>query len=76
MTRIIGYTYCADVHCPDCASADAAVGILERKPPLSPDTDEHGLAYDLVDREGNPVHPVFSTDEHDFTSCSDCGAPI
>ena len=51
-------------------------GILRREPPLSLDVDEHGLACDLVDREGNPVRPVFSTDEHDFTSCSDCGARI
>ena len=76
MPRIIAYTYCADVHCPTCASADADVGILERKPPLSLDVDEHGLTFDLVDREGNPVHPVFSTDEHEFTSCSDCGERI
>ena len=76
MTRIIAYTYCADVHCPACASNDAAVGILRREPPLSLDVDEHGLAFDLIDGEGNPVHPVFSTDEHDFTSCNDCGERI
>ena len=76
MPRIIAYTYCADVHCPDCTSADADVGILRREPPLRPDVDEHGLAYDLIDREGNPIHPVFSTDEFDFTSCSDCGERI
>ena len=76
MPRIIAYTYCADVHCPDCTSADADVGILRREPPLRLDVDEHGLAYDLIDREGNPIHPVFSTDEFDFTSCSDCGERI
>ncbi len=76
MPRIIAYTYDADVHCPDCAARDAAVGILGRKPPLRLDVDEHGLAYDLIDREANPVRPVFSTDEHEFTSCSDCGARL
>ena len=76
MPRIIAYTYCADVHCPACASADADVGILHRAPPLSLDVDEHGLAYDLIDREGNRVHPVFSTDEHEFTHCGDCGADL
>lgn len=25
--------------------------------------DEHGLPDDMIDREGNPVRPVFSTDE-------------
>ena len=76
MTRIIAYTYDADVHCPACASNDAAVGILRREPPLSLYGDEHGLAYDLIDREGNHIYPVFSTDEHDFTSCNDCGERI
>ena len=76
MPRIIAYTYNAAVHCPYCASMDAAVGILERKPPLSLDTDEHGLACDLVGREGIPVHPVFSAYVYAFDTCSDCGAPL
>lgn len=70
--KIIGYSYCADVHCPDCAARDAAVGILKRVPLLQMGTDEHGLAYDLVDREGNPVHPMFTTDEYEFEVCGDC----
>lgn len=70
--KIIAYTYCADVHCPSCAAADADVGILRRQPPLSMGTDEHGIALDLIDREDNPVHPVFTTDKHDFTHCGDC----
>lgn len=76
MPRIIAYTYDADVHCPDCANHHAVIGMLERQPPLQLNTDEHGLAYDLVDREGNHVHPVFSTDEHGFTHCGDCGAEL
>ena len=76
MPRIIAYTYCADVHCPGCAARDAAVGILRRDPPLSPDTDEHGLAFDLIDREGNPIHPVFAAYVYAFDRCSDCGAPL
>ena len=76
MPRIIAYTYAAYVHCPACARADAAVGILRREPPLSLYVDKHGLAYDLLDREGNHIYPVFSTDEHEFTSCSDCGERI
>ena len=76
MPRIIAYTYDADVHCPDCTAHDAAVGVMRREPPLSLDVDEHDLAYDLIDREGNRVRPVFSTDEHDFTNCSDCHEPL
>jgi hypothetical protein len=36
------------------------------------DTDEHGLAYDLVDREGNAPFPIYDIMEHDFTHCGDC----
>lgn len=70
--KIIAYTYEADVHCPACAEHAAAVGLLRRQPPLRMDTDEHGLAYDLIDRENNPVRPVFDINEHDFTHCGDC----
>lgn len=76
MSRVIGYTYTAAMHCPECAAHAAAVGILTRQPPLRMDTDEHGLAYDLIDREGNPVRPVFSTDELRNESCDGCGEPI
>ena len=76
MPRIIAYTYDADVHCPDCAAHDAAAGVLRREPPLSLDVDEHGLAYGLIDGEGNPVHPVFSTEEYWVYACGDCGARL
>ena len=75
MPRIIAYTYAADVHCPACADAAYAAGWLVRSGRHG-ECDEHGLPMSLIDPEGNPVHPVFSTDEHDFTSCSDCGAPL
>jgi hypothetical protein len=70
--NIIAYTYNADIHCPDCTHNDAACGLLKRVPPLQLETDEHGIALDLEDSEGNPVHPVFSTDEIDLTHCGDC----
>lgn len=76
MTRIIAYTYEGDVYCPTCTAADAAVGILYREPTLPLDVDEHGIACDLLDWEGNPVRPVFSTDEHEFTHCNDCGESL
>lgn len=73
--RVIAYTYDADVHCPGCANEDANVGILHREPPLQLGVDEHGLAYDLMDKEGNRITPVFDTDEDQdgvFTHCGDC----
>lgn len=74
--KIIGYTYDADIHCPDCATHAAAVGIMQRVPPLNMGVDEHGLALDLVDRDGNPVRPVFDTDEASDTHCGDCREPL
>lgn len=76
MPRILAYTYEADVHCPACTFADAVPGYLYRSPLVPPERDEHGIALDLVDWEGNPVRPVFSTDEHEFTHCSDCGESL
>ncbi len=70
--RIVGYTYATEVHCVECTRRDADCGILVRKPPLLLDTDQHGLALDLFDREGNPVRPIFSTDERFGDQCGDC----
>jgi len=74
MTTIIGYTYDAGVHCPTCTANRADVGLLTREAPLFLWPDEHGLAQDLVDREGNPIHPLFITDEGAMNeACEDCG---
>ena len=75
MSRIIAYTYDADVHCPDCADAAYAAGWLVRSGRPG-EYDEHGLPMSLIDREGNPVHPVFSAYVYAFDTCSDCGAPL
>lgn len=61
--RIIAYTFNADMYCPCCTREAAANGNLVRRPPLECETDEHGIALDLVDRAGDRVMPVFSTDE-------------
>lgn len=60
--RIVAYTYDADTHCPSCA---------EKRWGL----EEHGrwVREDATDREGNTVHPVFSTDElEDLEVCGTC----
>ena len=69
--RIIAYTYDAAMHCPACTLRNFHTGRLALAYPCA--NDEHGVPYDLLDREGNPVRPVFTTDEHDFTHCCDCG---
>ena len=76
--RIVAYTFEADIHCPSCTAERANVGLLTREPPLHPYTDEFGLTADLVDREGNHIRPVFSTDAFGVVapSCSECGAPL
>jgi hypothetical protein len=72
---VIGYTYDADVHCIDCTQLAADVGILKREPPLVMKTDENGIAQDLVDSEGNPVHPIFG-DAEQTEVCGDCGEEL
>jgi hypothetical protein len=63
MVRIVAYTYEAGINCPTCARRAWQAGRLVAS---GQDTrlDEHGMPADgLIDREGNPVHPVFDTDE-------------
>ena len=76
MTTIISYTYEADDHCIACTvkryQANGFDTLDEEHPvfgnthdfnPNYNDLDEHGVAMNAMDYEGNPVHPRFSTDE-------------
>ena len=72
--RIVAYTYDADVHCPDCTERAFLIGQLTLARPCA--SDENYLPMCMTDSEGNPVHPVFSTDEHGFTHCGDCREPL
>ena len=84
MPHIIAYTYEGDVYCPDCTKARwgrqgfrlDTVEHMRLANNFQRVTDEHHLPINLIDREGNPVHPVFSTDEREFTRCSDCGESL
>lgn len=77
MCSIIAYTFDADVHCPNCTAEAAANGTLTRVPPLSLETDENGIAVDLIDSEGNAVHPVFdNVDAPEGMHCGCCGCEI
>lgn len=64
MVTIIGYAYDAAMHCPVCAQVDYVNGVIRGD---RHDTqfahDQYNLPERMVDREHNPVHPVFSTDE-------------
>ncbi len=58
--RIVGYTYEAACYCPDCTARDWTEARLSHLPG---ERDEHSLFMTMFDREGNQVHPVFTTDE-------------
>ncbi len=73
-TDIVGYAYNAALHCVECTRESADTGILRREPPLRLDTDDHGIAFDLVDGEGNAVTPVFCGGDAIEQPCDDCGA--
>lgn len=58
--EIICYTYEADAHCTECAANRFGESLLnESKPPL--------------DREGNPIHPMFGSDLSDCDGSPTCG---
>jgi len=59
---IVGWVYEADLHCNACARARFGCGLEESK--------------ELVDREGNPVHPVFLGDLKGDEVCGDCFARL
>lgn len=81
--RVIAYAYDADIHCPECARERFPANTTLIRPrsngkelyDTGPD-DENGVGYDALDREGNAVHPVFSTDELHYTHCGDCRQPL
>lgn len=63
MQTVIGYTYEAAAHCPDCAARYFAANAPE---------------IVATDREGNPVHAIASTDEpaDGGEYCDDCGVSL
>lgn len=83
--RVIAYKYEADIHCIDCAQirfghfalkghdviTEAGV-FTSYKEGVPTELDEWCIPLDAKDREGNPVHPVFSTDEVDLSVCGTC----
>jgi len=77
MPRIIAYAYDADTHCPRCTAELFGLAGGCRAEAV----DEHGVYAGSVDREGNRVGAVFTTDEwcnlegYGCTlACTDCGA--
>jgi hypothetical protein len=79
---VIAYTYDADYHCIDCTKKY----VRNNEPPESVQAVLDG-EEEYSDSEGNPIHPVFSTDEwyaNDIyegnakatLSCSTCGNVI
>lgn len=59
---VIGYAYEADIHCVSCT---------KKRFPNVEDNDR------LEDSEGNPIHPIFASDEgSDSEVCGDCGGSL
>ena len=62
---IVGYSADADVWCPECAKHTYA------DQPLNESGD---LSEEAFDHEGNPIHPIFSTDSPEVDECCNkCG---
>ena len=70
--KIIGYAYEADLHCVNCAVKRFSV-TEPHKINMAMELDCNGISIDQPDNEGNPVHPIFSTDEQlEIPHCGDC----
>jgi hypothetical protein len=77
MPRIVGYSYDAAFHCVACTQRAIDSTRIFREYPGPSTRDEHGIADDLRDCEGNPVHPVFGIDEGvEHEACDDCREPL
>jgi len=84
--QVIGYTYEADCHCIGCAKAryDAGGFTIGTDGPEGSSLDENDIPYGAEDREGNPIHPIFPTDELQLDDedqpmdciCGTCGGVI
>lgn len=69
MVSIIGYSYDAAAHCPVCAAVDFINGVIQGdRNDTKIQRDQYDLPEQMIDREQNPVHPIFSTDAE-----SECG---
>lgn len=77
MVTIVGYGFNAAVHCPECTRADLRNNMLTTRE-LHCVRDEHGIPEEAFDNSCNPVHPIFSTDEHDGRTghCDSCRADL
>lgn len=73
---IMGYTYDADVHCPECTRIYIVNTAQVQDFQAAHEALEFGDVF-LDDNEGNEIHPVFASDEYpDDWVCADCGEPI
>jgi hypothetical protein len=61
--RVIAYTYEADHHCLDCTVERFQYDKQDWTDWNFTAIDENGIYIGQKDKEGNSVHPVFSTDE-------------
>lgn len=75
MSTITAYAYNGAIHCPRCTqrALRAYQQQITRPHPGPAQLDAHGLPDDMIDREGNQVRPVFSTDENANGYCDTCG---
>lgn len=84
--RVIGYIYETDCHCIACTRGRHTDGgfTIDLATPEGDGLDENEIPYGATDREGNLIHPIFSTSEMQYdddgkamdTVCGDCFAVI
>jgi hypothetical protein len=84
--KVIGYTYDADHHCTSCTIAYIKGSVRTSVHPEQLVRWLNG-EDEFLDSEGNPIHPIFNTDEwfandvyegrtHATLACGTCGEII
>lgn len=87
--RVIAYSFNAAICCPPCTAEAVATGEILSPPSrrrIKHTNHTHftiegyqpfSVPDDLVTTNGDPVHPVFSTDDYpDGLTCDECGVFI
>ena len=79
--QVIGYRFAASIaienRCPDCAAICYDSGLIFHRGDEQVNEDDHGLALDLIDHDGNEVIRIYDNERFGRSIlCGECEEPI
>ncbi len=63
-TDVVGYAYDADAHCMECTCTRFNA------------SNEWLSTHEVIDAEGNPIHPIFADQADEIDACGDCSRSL